>query len=73
MGLTDDQLTWWQLSRADIADRLGLDQDAKGFYQNAAALGSAEATAAYADWLYWQGDARSSLAVLKNGLRMMVF
>lgn len=66
LGLTDDQLTWWQLSRADIADRLGLDQDANGFYQNAAALGSAEATAAYADWLYWQGDARSSLAVLKS-------
>lgn len=66
LGLTDDQLTWWQLSRADIADRLGLDQHANGSYQNAAALGSAEATAAYADWLYWQGDARTSLAVLKS-------
>ncbi len=64
LGLTSDQRTWWRLSQADMADRLGSDNSAETDYREAAAAGSAEAVAAYADWLFWQGHARDSLSLL---------
>lgn len=64
LGLSAEQRTWWRLSQADIADRLGRDSSATDDYREAAEAGSAEAVAAYADWLFWQGRAHESLRLL---------
>lgn len=53
LGFTPQQATWWWLSQADIADRLGLDSSAERALI-AAQSGGAEAIGSYADWLYRQ-------------------
>ncbi|MEO6699556.1 MAG: hypothetical protein ABIR53_07475 [Paraperlucidibaca sp.] len=53
LGFTPQQATWWWLSQADIADRLGLSERAEAAFI-AAQSGGAEAVGAYADWLYQQ-------------------
>jgi hypothetical protein len=53
LGFTSQQATWWWLSQADIADRLGEDELTERALV-AAQPGGAEAIGAYADWLYRQ-------------------